>query len=114
MGKEIIWIGGSKEELSVMPQFIKSSFGGRLREIQSGIDPADMKPLPQLGHGICELRESFDTNAYRLMYVAKLKKGIYVLDVFVKKSKTGIGLPRQDVERIKMRFKKALKQDGET
>src|ERR1700730_6199123 len=98
--KSVVWLGGCKEELSGMPDLIKDSFGFRLRRLQMGKTVADMKPLFQLGHGVYELRESFDTNAYRLVYVVNLKTAIYVLDVFMKKSKTGIGLPKPDVERL--------------
>ena len=48
-----------------MPQEVKASFGFRLCELQEGGTPLDMKPLTQFGGGVCELRESFDGNAYR-------------------------------------------------
>jgi predicted XRE-type DNA-binding protein len=46
--------------------------------LQQGKTPLDMKPLPQFGTGVYELRESFDRNAYRVMYVVNLKKALYV------------------------------------
>lgn len=107
----VIWVGSSKKELLDTPEFIRKSFGHQLWEVQKGDAPLDMKPMPQLGRGVYELRDSFDTNAYRLMYVVNLKKGIYVLDVFMKKSKSGIGLPKPDIERIQTRFKNAVAMD---
>lgn len=53
-----------------------------------------MKALPQFGTGVHELRESFDRNAYRLVYVVNLTKALYLLHAFIKKSKSGIGLPK--------------------
>jgi phage-related protein len=38
--------------------------------------PLDTKPLPQIGAGVLELRERFDGNAYRLMYVVTLKQAV--------------------------------------
>ena len=73
---------------------MRVSFGHRLRQLQEGKTPPDIKPLPQFGAGVLELRERFERNAYRLMYVVKLKKAIYVLHAFMKKSKSGIGLPK--------------------
>jgi phage-related protein len=35
--------------------------------VQNGKTPLDMKPLPQFGNGVYELRERFERNAYRLM-----------------------------------------------
>jgi phage-related protein len=47
------------------------------------------------------------------MYVLTLKKAIYVLDVLMKKSKSGIGMPRPDVARISARLKTAQRLDME-
>ena len=107
------WVGGTKDDLAAVPPFVRSSFGHRLWDIQCGMTPPDMKPLPEFGNGVYELRESFDTNAYRLVYIVKLKQAIYVLHVFMKKSKTGIGLPKPDMERIKARLKAAQRMDEE-
>ncbi len=54
-----------------------------------------------------------DRNAYRLMYVVNLKKAVYVLHAFMKKSKSGIGLPRPDAELIEARLKRARALDAE-
>ena len=81
--------------------------------MQDGETPLDMKPIAQFGTGVFELRERFDKNAYRLVYVVNLEKAIYVLHAFMKKSKSGIGLPRQDVELIETRSKRAHTLDAE-
>src|SRR5689334_18122848 len=101
--REIIWIGSSKDDLSALSREVKASFGLRLFEIQLGKTPLDMKPLPQFGRGVYELRESFDGNAFRAVYVVNLKKGLYVLHVFMKKSKSGIALAKPDTELIAVR-----------
>ncbi len=72
-----------------------------------------MKKLAQLGAGDYELRESFDRNAYRLVYVASLRKALYVLHAFMKKSKSGIGLPKPDAELIVVRLRRAREMDAE-
>jgi len=96
-----------------MPREVKASFGSRLFELQRGITPLDMKPLPQFGTGVYELRERFERNAYRVMYVANLNKALYVLHAFVKKSKSGIGVPKPDAELIAARLRRAREQDTE-
>jgi phage-related protein len=58
--------------------------------------PLEMKALARFGRGVFELRESYDRNAYRVVYIANLRKAIYVLHAFMKKSKSGIGLSRKD------------------
>jgi phage-related protein len=72
-----------------------------------------MKPLPQFGTGVYELRESFGRNAYRLMYVVNLRRTLYVLHAFMKKSKSGIGLPKPDAELIEVRLQRARELDVE-
>ena len=92
--RPVVWIASSKHDLSILPREVKGSFGSRLYELQQGKTPLDIKPLSQFGSGVYELRESFDRNAYRMMYVVNLKKALYVLHAFMKKSKSGIGLPK--------------------
>jgi len=109
----VVWIGGSKDDISALPASVKASFGHRLRQVQEGRTPLDTKPLPQFGTGVLELRERFDGNSYRLTYIIALKQAIYVLHAFMKKSKSGIGLPRQDAELIEARLKRAHVLDAE-
>jgi phage-related protein len=111
--RPVIWVGSSKDDISALPGPVKASFGHHLRQVQDGETPLDMKPLTQFGTGVFELRERFDKNAYRLIYVVNLKRAIYVLHAFMKKSKSGIGLPKQDAELIGTRVKRAHTVDAE-
>ena len=52
-----------------------------------------MKALTQFGGRVYELRESFDGNVYRAMYVVNLGKALYVLHALTKTSRSGTGLP---------------------
>jgi phage-related protein len=111
--RPIVWIASTKDDISALPDPVKASFGHRLRQVQEGKRPLDTKPLPQFGGGVFELRERFDSNAYRVMYVVALRKAIYVLHAFMKKSKSGIGLPKPDAELIEARLKRAQALDEE-
>jgi phage-related protein len=111
--KPLVWIDSSKDDISALPNPVKASFGHRLRQVQEGKTAFDTKPLPEFGAGIFELRERFERNAYRLMYVVNLKKAIYVLHAFMKKSKSGIGLPKPDADLIRARLQRALALDTE-
>ncbi len=71
-----------------------------------------MKPMTQFGSGIYELRDSFDTNAYRVIYVVNLNKALYVLHAFTKKSKSGMGLPKPDATLIEIRLRRARELDA--
>lgn len=96
-----------------MPKVVKASFGYRLRRIQNGLAVTDAKALSQFGSGVLELREAYDTNAYRVIYVVRLKNAVYVLHAFMKKSKSGIGLPKADANLIRVRLLRAQAADAE-
>jgi phage-related protein len=110
--KPVVWIGTARDDVSAMPAPVKGSFGHRLRLIQRGKPALDMKALPRLGAGVFELRERHDGEAYRMMYVVNLERAIYVLHAFVKKSKSGIGLPRPDAALIAQPLKRARMLDA--
>jgi phage-related protein len=112
--RRIIWIGSSKDDISSLPIPVKASFGFRLRQLQESRTPFDMKPLPAFGAGVYELRESFDRNSYRLIYVVNLIRAIYILHVFMKKSKSGIAIPKPDRELIEARLRRARQVDSES
>jgi phage-related protein len=111
--RPVVWIGSAKDDVSALPPPVKISFGHRLNEVQEGRMPLDTKALRQFGAGVLELRERFDGNAYRLMYVVALKKAIYVLHAFMKKSQSGIGLPKPDADLVEARLKRARALDTE-
>ena len=110
--RPIVWMGRSRDDISGMPREAKGSFGFRLSELQQGGTPLDMKPLTQFGGGVYELREGFHGDAYRTVYVVNLGKALYVLHAFMKKSKSGIGLPKPDKALIEARLKRARELDA--
>ena len=85
----------------------------RLRQVQEGKTPLDCKPLPTFGTGVLELRERQGGNAFRVVHVVSLERAVYVLHAFMKKSKSGIGLPRPDAALIEARLKRARILDAE-
>jgi predicted XRE-type DNA-binding protein len=84
-----------------LPREAKGSLGSRLYELQQRKTPLDFKPLSQFGWGVYELRESFEGNAYRMMYVepeegalcaARLQEKIQVRD---RPAEAGRGVDRR-------------------
>ena len=105
--RPLVWMGRGKEDISGLPAPVKASFGHRLYQVQEGKMPLDTKPLPAIGVGVLELPERFDGNAFRTVYVVSLRKAVYVLHAFMKKSKSGIALPKPDAALIEARLKRA-------
>jgi phage-related protein len=72
--------------------------------VQEGKTPLGTKPLPSIGAGVLE---------FRTVYVVSLKKAVYVLHAFMKKSTIGIALPKPDAALIEARLKRARMLDME-
>ena len=107
-GKTIDWIGSSREDLKSFPDEVQQALGFDLYQVQVGEMPASAKPLKGNLRGVYELKESHEGNAYRAVYIAKLKNKIYVLHCFQKKSKSGIATPQHDRDLIEKRVKLAI------
>jgi phage-related protein len=59
------------------------------------------------GQIVIELIDSDGSGTYRAVYTVKMPNAIFVLHVFQKKSKHGIATPKQDIDLIKGRLKRA-------
>lgn len=96
--KPIVWLGDSLTRLRAAPAVIRSDAGYQLDLVQRGEDPADFKPMPEVGSGAMEIRLHGE-NEFRVFYVARFEEAVYVLHCFVKKTqatrKGDIDLGRQ-------------------
>ena len=94
--------------MEVVPENVKDVFGSALLDVQSGDTPAGAKPFGEgLPHEIWKIVEDHDGNTYRAVYTATFAEVVYVLDVFMKKSKSGSKTPQADKNRVLGRFKTA-------
>jgi phage-related protein len=103
----LIWVGPARAELQTFPREVQRGMGIALWFAQQGLMHPSARPMKgQLG-SVVEIREDFNRNTYRLMYVAKLGAVIYVLGAFQKKATKGIATPRHVLARILERVKQA-------
>lgn len=106
--KELEWVGSSRKDMQALPRPIQRIFGYALYAAQLGVTPPDAKPLKGFGGaGVLEVVEDHRGDTYRAVYTVRFAEKVYVLHVFQKKSKHGIGTPKQDMDLIKERLKKA-------
>jgi phage-related protein len=112
--KPLKWAPGTRKAIGRMPKEVKAAFGHALNVATFGGKADTAKPLRGIGSGVLEVVEDHDGNTYRAVYTAKLKRGVYVLHVFQKKSKTGIATPKQAIELIRERLKWAMQADNGT
>ncbi len=63
--------------------------------------------MPSIGQGVWELKESDERAWYRVVYLSRIGRRIYVLHCFEKEScKTG----KRDIETARSRLKRVLKR----
>jgi phage-related protein len=106
--KLVEWIASSLDDLRDFPEDVQQSMGYALYQAQCGGKHPDAKPLKGFkGAGVLEVIEDFDGDTYRAVYTVKFEGVVYVLHAFQKKSKQGIATPKQDIELIEARLKRA-------
>src|SRR5258706_2047506 len=100
--KATCFIGTAREELAGFPESARRRAGYELFMVQVGREPADFKPMPSVGPGAYELRVRDETGAFRVIYVAKFDRAIYVLHAFQKKTRK---TSQTDIELAASRYK---------
>lgn len=106
--KELEWIGSSKKDLVGFPINIVKEMGHALYIAQAGGKPKKAKPLKGFGGAkVLEIVDEDATGTYRTMYTVQFEEIVYVLHAFQKKSKTGIKTPKQEIDLIEQRLKRA-------
>ena len=96
------------DALSLFPQEVKDQIGFGLHMAQLGEKHPSAKPLkghPEFrGAAVMEIVADFDGDTYRGVYTVKLAGVVYALDVFQKKSRSGVSTAQSDINRIKTRL----------
>jgi len=106
--RAVVWIGSTRADLASFPEDVKDAIGYALYIAQLGGKHAAAKPLHGFGGaGILEIIEDHAGDTYRAVYTVRLAGRIYVLHAFQKKSKSGIKTPKQQVDLIRSRLKRA-------
>lgn len=112
--KPLYWVAGSKKQLDGVPDDVKDVFGSALLDVQYGDTPEGAKPFGEgLPGDIWKIVDDHDGNTYGAVYTATFPEVVYVLDVFMKKSKSGIRTPGPDIQRVRARFKAAVRHHEE-
>ena len=106
--KPLFWMGSSLDDLKDCPDEVQDFIGYALHWAQTGGKSPAAKPLQGfIGAGVLEVVDDFDGNTYRAVYTVRFAQAVYALHVFQKKSHKGIATPKQDIELVKARLKRA-------
>lgn len=104
---ELVWMGSTKGDLREAPESVRKTMGGAIRTAQQGGKSDLATPMRGDLRDVMEVRDDGDAGTYRLMYTTKFGEKLFVLDYFQKKSKSGAATPQADLNRIRLRLKKA-------
>lgn len=91
------FIGSSKDDLSAMPDEVRSVMGCAIFKAQLGDKHELAKPMKGFGGaGVLEVVENYDGDTYRAVYTVKFAGVVYALHAFQKKSKRGSETPQHE------------------
>src|SRR6476646_4060878 len=106
--KLLFGVGSALDDLREFPPDARRDIGYALHFAQMGEKHPSTKPLQGFGGAsVLEVVEDYDGGTYRAVYTVRFAEAVYVLHCFKKKSKKGMATPKQDLERIKARLKRA-------
>lgn len=105
--KPVFWIGNTKTELSALHEDVRDAVGQALFEAQKGGKHARTKPLRGYGDAsVLELVVDHAGDTFRAVSTVRWPGRVYVLHVFQKKSKSGIGTPKAELNLIDARLRR--------
>lgn len=91
-----------------MPKKVITDTGYALYQAQLGEHPDIAKPLKGFGGAnVLELITKCENDTYRVVYTVRFSDAIVVIHSFQKKSKQGIKTPKQEIELVRDRLKRA-------
>ena len=96
-------MGSSQDEIRNFPAEARRDAGFQRQFVQAGQGPSDWKPLKVVDSGAMEIRIHRE-GEWRIVYVAKFERAIYVLHAFERKTQRA---RQSDIELAKARYKVA-------
>ena len=93
--KSIVFLGDSLARIRDFPDLARSEAGYQLREVQTGFEPVDWKPMKTVGPGVREIRIREAAGAFRVIYLASVGEEVVVLHAFHKKTQ---GTSQHDID----------------
>ena len=102
--KEVVFLSDSLDRIRNFPADARQDAGFQIDRVQHGEDPDDWKPMKGIGKGVREIRIREANSQYRVIYVATMPDGVYILHAFQKKTqktrKSDIELARKRLKQI--------------
>jgi len=106
--RSVLWAPGTRNELRTYAKRVRQLIGRGIEVAQWGQTDTHAKKMRAPLADVYEIVVDGDHVTYRAAYyTTKDRDGpVAVLDVFLKKSKTGIATPRATLDRIRLRLRR--------
>ena len=112
--KQIVWVDSSQKDFLEFPSDVQYNMDGVLTFASLGGKAENVKPLKGFsGASVLEISESDSHGTFRCIYTVKYTTRIYVLHAFQKKSHKGISTPKEHIDMVKRRLKRAAEREAE-
>jgi phage-related protein len=105
--KPVEFRGSALADLRAFPVLARREAGHQLDRVQLGLEPDDFRPMPGIGSGVQEIRTWDAAGAFRMVYVAKFAKAVYVLHCFMKKTQH---TSKKDIDLAEKRYRELVKE----
>jgi phage-related protein len=105
--KLVEFLGDSRKILRDFPLEARREAGYQLDRVQRGLQASDVKPMPQVGSGVEEIRLWDSAGTYRIIYTARLAESVYVLHAFQKKTNA---TSKRDIDLARERFQELMRR----
>ena len=109
-GRPIGWIRGARKAYEAFPQPVRDRMNTALTMAAHGSKADIAKPLKGFGPGVMEIAVPFRTDAWRVVYVTEIAGTLWVVHAFQKKSKSGIGTPKPDIDLVRTRLRRLRRE----
>ncbi len=98
------WVKAARKTFESFPATVRDRVGTALTIAAEGGRADIAKPLKGLGAGVMQIAVRYRTDAWRVVYVTELAGRLWVIHAFRKKSKTGIGTPKAEIDLVRGRL----------
>lgn len=108
--RAVSWIRAARKDFEKFPEKARWQILTALEIAAAGRKADIAKPLKGLGSGVFEVALKHRGDAWRTVYAVEIDDDIWVIHAFQKKSLSGIGTPKKEIDKIRHRLK-ALKEE---
>ncbi len=105
--KTVEFLGSSLDDLRSFPVPVMREVGYQIDRLQNGLLPDNFKPMSIVGSAVAEIRIWDEAGTFRVLYVAKFEKAVYVLHCFQKKSQK---TTKKDIDLAAKRYRDLIKE----